>query len=127
MVNHIIRSKVFDFTPELKEKAINMYSQTGLKAAVAKSIGCCTKTIEREQKKDKKFDEDMREAKEVYIDLLVNVARERAIKGTSKMSDALLMFLIKANRPEYRDRVDLSGKVDANIKIISAIPRPASK
>ena len=110
-------------TNEQKARAVSVYSQTGLKAVVARAIECCTKTIEREQKNDKKFDENMKEAKELYIDLLINVARERAIKGTSKMADTLLMFLIKKERPEYRERMDVSGKIDANVKIISAVPR----
>lgn len=111
-------------TQELKDKAVNMYSQTGLKAVVAKSVGCCVKTIEREQKRDKKFDEAMREAKDFYVDTLINTARERAMSGTSKMADTLLMFLIKKERPEYRDKYDINAKIEGNIKIISAVPRP---
>ena len=114
-------------TQEQKDKAVNMYSLTGQKASVAKFVGCCTKTIEREQKKDKKFDEAMKEAKELYIDVLVDTARDRALGGTSKMADTLLMFLIKANRPEYRDKYDISGKIDTNIKVISGVPRPGKK
>ena len=110
-----------------KDKAIDMYAKTGQKASVAKYVGCCTKTLEREQKKDKKFDESMKEAKELSVDILVDTARSRALKGDSKAADALLMFLIKANRPEYRDKYDINAKVDANIKIISAVPRPTKE
>ena len=122
-----MRNKGFVFTDDKKKTAIQVYEMTGLKASAAKAVGCCTKTIEREQKKDKDFDEAMKEAKELYADSLVNVARERAMKGGNKNADLLLMFLIKKERPEYRDRVDVSGKVDANIKIISAVPRPAKQ
>lgn len=111
-------------TEDQKNHAIKIYKETGLKTKVAEAMECSTKTIEREQKKDKKFDEAMKESKEIFIERLENEVYERALEGTSKMSDALLMFALKRHRPEYRDRYDVSGKIDANIKIISGIPRP---
>lgn len=47
------------------------------------------------------FAEEWEQALERGIDMLEDVARQRAYDG----SDTLLIFMLKANRPKYRDTV----------------------
>ena len=77
--------------------------------------------------KDKKYYLAFQEAEESAVELMISEARRRGIVGTEqnvlwkgevvdtvrKYSDNLLMFLIKAQRPEYRDRYEpaMSGTV----------------
>lgn len=75
------------------------------------------------------------EAVEIATDTLVHEARRRAVGGVKKpvgwyqghaggevreYSDALLMFLIKAHRPEYRDKID--ANIQGDITIIKQEP-----
>lgn len=70
--------------------------------------------------KDKKYYSAFEQAEESAVELMISEARRRGIVGTErdvrwkgevvgierKYSDNLLMFLIKAQRPEYRDRYE---------------------
>ena len=61
------------------------------------------------------------EAKDEAVELLEAVCRKRAING----SDILMMFLLKAARPEtYRDRQDVNLKGTINQEIIVDLVNP---
>ena len=111
-------------TENQRAKAIEAYTISGNMSKAGKAIGVCRQTLSEEKKRNKAFKEAMENAKETYVDSLVEIAWARAESGESKMADTLLMFLIKAGRPEYRDKQEITAKVDGNIKIISGIPRP---
>ena len=84
---------------------------------------------------NKEFSDAWDEAIEVAADEMVHEARRRAMSGVEKpvgwyqgvsggivreYSDTLLMFLIKAHRPEYRDKIE--NKITGDITIIKQEP-----
>ena len=81
---------------------------TGNVAYACRTADVCRSTAYLRRDKDPKFASLWDDALEDGLDLLEAVARRRAIEG----SDTLLIFLLKANRPEkYRDRYPLETLV----------------
>jgi len=109
-------------TEEQKNIAVEQYAKTGVQKAAADAAGVTSRTLRNEMKRSATFKEAMEEAKQAYHAYLHSILRQRIKEGTSKMSDALLMFEMKKQMPEYRERFE--HKVEGNIKIISGIPRP---
>ena len=109
-------------TTEQKNKALEVYAETGYQKSAAQAIRLSTKTIQREMGRDKVFKEDMEEAKLGYNARLLKTLRDRIDEGKSKLSDALLMFEVKKHMPEYREKFE--HKVDTTVTIISGVPRP---
>lgn len=98
---------------------------------------CEIANIDRHQayhrrEEDDEFARDWRTAEELGVDGLIDEGRRRAFQGVERpvyqggkkvgsiteTSDSLLMFMIKAKRPEYRDKsvevnltLDLAGRV----------------
>lgn len=118
------RKSINRITENQKAKAIEAYTKSGNLSKAGAAVGVSRGTLYEEGKRNKAFRAALDNAKETYVDRLVEIAWERAELGESKMADTLLMFLIKAGRPEYRDKTEINARVDGNIKIISAIPRP---
>ena len=92
---------------------------TTAEAAEAGRVSRTTAWTWRQQ--DEAFALAYHDAEEHGTDSLEQVARRRAVEG----SDTLLIFLLKARRPEkYRDRVDITAKVEsvssAELKAIQA-------
>lgn len=91
-------------------------------AALASGVG--RRTWYTQKAEDQVFSDAWDDAVEIATDLLILEAKRRAYKGTKKpvfhqgrqcgsvreYSDSLMMFLIKAKKPEYRDNktVDLN-------------------
>ena len=113
------KRKYIRLTEENKKLAIEGYMITGTYAGAATKAGVHYKTIPLNMKKDKHFQEDMEAALEFNTEILEQVAAKRAMEK----SDLLMMFLLKARKPNvYREIVD--HKVDTTIKIITAVPEP---
>ena len=108
-------------TPAKKEEFLQELLKTGIVTKTAEVIGIPPRTVYNWRKVDKEFAAAWDEAVETSTDRLVEEARRRAHDGTLKpvyqggkhvgdireYSDTLLMFLIKARRPEYRERASL--------------------
>lgn len=100
-------------------------------AALASGVGRRTWYTLKEENEE--FSASWDEAVEIATDLLILEAKRRAYKGTLKpvfhkgvqcgavreYSDSLMMFLIKAKRPEYRDRTDVNISADISINNFS--------
>lgn len=91
----------------------------------ARAAGGTTKNFKRWRKDDEDFARDWDEAEEAGTDHLEDEAYARAIKK----SDPLMMFMLKARRPEKFDRgskLELSGGIDvtgAKAKLLNKIAR----
>ncbi len=109
-------------TEEQKNKAIEKYAKHGTLSKAAAFISMTRMTLYEEQKRDKKFKQDMLNAKKEYVEGLEDVLDARIKSQTDKASAILLMFKLKKENHEYRDKVE--HKVDAEVTIISGVPRP---
>ena len=109
-------------TTEQKKKALEIYAEHGTVTRAANAIAMCRMTLYEEMKRDKTFKQDMLNAKKEYIEGLEDVLDSRIKSATDKSSAILLMFKLKKEDHEYRDKVE--HKVDAEITIISGVPRP---
>jgi len=113
-------------TEEQKKKAIEAYAKHGTLNKAGEVAGVSRITLWREMKRNKAFKEAMENAKQEYVEGLENLLDERIRDGDDKASAILLMFKLKAERPDkYRETI--SHKVDADIKVISAVPRPPDR
>ena len=102
----------------------------------AKEAGVAWCVIFARRNNDPVFAEQWEEALERGTQVLEEEARRRAVKGLTepvfykgeicgevqRYSDVLLIFLLKARRPEvYRERFDVSGKVEHTVITIDAV------
>ncbi len=110
-------------TEEQKALVIEALHKSGNNTIAAQKAGIDRKTITRECKRDKKFAQDVLEARQSYGELLEAIADKRIKDGTDKGSAILLIFRLKSIFPEkYRETQTV--KHEGNIKIITGIPRP---
>ncbi len=113
-----------------KPRFIEALRQTGVVTRAARAAGVGRTTAYDHYKTDPDFARAWDDALEDACDEMEAEARRRAVEGTEKpvyykgevvgtireYSDTLLIFLLKANRPEkYRDSFDLA-KVLADIQ-----------
>ena len=109
-------------TEEQKKIAIKEYAKCGTMTRAAGKAGVCRMTLYEEEKRDKSFKAKMLEAKKEYIDGLEDVLDSRIKSSTDKASAILLMFKLKKENPDYRDKIE--HKVESQVTIISGVPRP---
>ncbi len=110
-------------TKEQKDKVLEALQKSGNNTIAAQHAGIDRKTITRECKRDKKFAADVLSARDSYADLLESIADKRIRDGNDKASGILLIFRLKALRPDmYRESQTVHH--EGNIKIISGVPRP---
>lgn len=86
----------------------------GIVTRAAKDAGIHRDTAYFERQQDPTFATEWKEALDRGVDMLEDVAKMRAYDG----SDTLLIFLLKAHRPEkYRERYDInhSGEITAKV------------
>ena len=117
---------VTEFTTEKRERFLRELASTGNVSGASKRARTSRMTVYRLRDEDADFRALWDEAIEIAVDALELEARRRAHKGTldpvyqggqlvgkvRKFSDTLLIFLLKAHRPDkFRDRasVELSG------------------
>lgn len=100
-------------------------------SAAAERAGVSQQTLRRWRQADEEFALQVADAIDAGTDRMIDEARRRAVDGheepiyhrgvavgsAQRYSDNLLMFLIKARRPEYRDsyRVEHSGRIEQRI------------
>lgn len=112
-------------TPIKKEKFLKILEESANVSRAAKAIGVSRRTIYDHKKSDVEFSAAWEDAIESGVDALEEEARRRAYEGTQKpvyylgkkrgfireYSDTLMIFLLKANRPEkFKDRFEHTGK-----------------
>ena len=88
---------------DAKKRALAAYAELGIVARACEAAGIARCTWYDWVNSDPEFAQAVREAEEAAIDSLEQEARRRAKAG----SDVLLMFCLKAKRPEYRDRAQI--------------------
>ena len=123
-------------TPELKQKAIKVYEETGLLTKVAEAIGVHVSTLRDEMKRSAVFRKKMVAAKEIGA----LVVGDKALQGIQDYADGklssgksdrnqltALIALANAYIPGFRGRTAVDHKVDGEIKITHRLPRPNYK
>lgn len=118
-----------DFTPEKRQKFLSKLAEMPNVARAARLCGITKQTAYRHRA----IDEEFAVAWEEALDEGVERLEEEAMKRAKKYSDVLMIFLLKAHRPEkYRDNLNLSGTL--NVKGYQSVnpddwdeePRPES-
>jgi hypothetical protein len=126
-------------TKNWREKVLAVLKETGNITDSCRRAGINKGTLYNHRDKDPEFALALSDAIEASIENLELEARRRAEKGTKKpiyqqgrlvgyvqeYSDTLLIFLLKAHKPEkYRERYDFNhgGKLEIN-KVVETIVR----
>lgn len=117
-------------TAHLKKAFLDAFSQTGIVLAAAEAAGVPRRNVYYWLEHDERFALAFRQAEEDSTQRLEREAWRRAADGVEKLSasgrpytdysDTLLIFLLKARRPErYRDRYEVrhSGSAEAPVKV----------
>ncbi len=112
-------------TEAQKNKAIKTYTALGTVTRAAEACGSSRQTLYEEMKRDKAFKRDMTNAKQEYVEGLEAVLDSRIKSATDKASAILLMFKLKKENHDYRDKVE--HKVDSQVTIVSGVPRPSKE
>lgn len=130
--NRMIRKPAVEFTVERKELFLKTLRKIGVVNHAAELVGVTASTVYDHRKFDPVFAEEMQFAREAWIDeTLIETAVQRATQGYKKpiiggrerneivtyetqYSDALHLALLKAHRPEFRDKT--ADVVDADQK-----------
>jgi hypothetical protein len=125
-----------------KEKWLEVHRQFGIVTATCRKTKIGRSTVYDWLAEDPEFAKLKDEAEKEAIELLEGEARRRAHKGTLRpvfyrgekcgaireYSDSLMMFILKAKKPEYRDRVTneitgpdgkpVSNEVNITVKVV---------
>ena len=118
-------------TVKWKQIFIEELARSGNVLLSSRKAGVSRTAVYNARKEDPAFADQWDDAIDEAVDLLEAVARGRAVNGTEKpvyrggvqvgtireYSDTLLMFLLKAHRPErFRDSYDVAKAIDAITK-----------
>jgi hypothetical protein len=118
-------------TEKWKQIFIEELARSGNVLLSSRKAGVSRTAVYKARKDDPAFADNWDDAMDEAVDLLEAVARGRAVNGIDKpvyrggvqvgtireYSDTLLIFLLKAHRPErFRDSYDLAKAVDAITK-----------
>jgi hypothetical protein len=101
---------------EVLDDALALISAGMMPTVAARELGFSYNVLKRRCDSDPAFAERYAEANEMATQLLEQVARERAVKH----SDLLMIFLLKARRPDiYRDNIKHSheGQIDLRLQV----------
>jgi hypothetical protein len=125
-----------------KEKWLEAHRKYGIVTASCRASKTPRATVYKWLNEDPDFAKAKAEAEEEAVELLEGEARRRAYKGTLKpvfykgkrcgsireYSDSLMMFIIKAKKPEYRDKVinemtgpdgkPIAANININVKVV---------
>lgn len=105
-------------TQQKKDAFIQAYAELGTITHAARQAGIARKTVYRWQQADEDFALAMHDCREQVTDTLEREAIRRATDG----SDTLLIFMLKANRPDkYRENVKIehSGQIRQDLSDLS--------
>lgn len=125
-------------TPKKIQAFLASLAKHGNVTAAAAAAGVTRFSVYSRRGKDDEFAADWDDAVEKATDLLVMEAKRRAFRGTRKpvfhkgvvcghvreYSDSLMMFLVKARRPEYRDKTDMSVSGTINLNVVRYVDNP---
>lgn len=75
---------------------LNVLARTGTIAGAARAVGIAVQTVNAARKRDVEFDLQCQEAIQYAVEWLEQIAWDRA----ARHSDQLLIFLLKAHKPE---------------------------
>jgi hypothetical protein len=118
-------------TEKWKQIFIEELARSGNVLLSSRKAGVSRTTVYLARKDDPAFADNWDDAMDEAVDLLEAVARGRAVNGIDKpiyrggvqvgtireYSDTLLIFLLKAHRPErFRDSYDVAKAIDAITK-----------
>jgi AcrR family transcriptional regulator len=104
--------------PDQRAKLLAALAKTGNISDACKRAGIVRTTFYRWRNEDEAYAAQLQEALETAIDDLELVARRRA----KKQSDVLLIFLLKAHRPDkYRERKDINLTGGVQLEIVEEI------
>ena len=128
-----------------RAKFLEIYSEGANMTRACAESGVARSTVGYLLEHNEKFAEAFRDAENASTDALVEEARRRGKDGVSepvgwyqgrpggyvqRYSDNLLMFTIKAMRPEYRDKWEVTGAGGQPIQVLVAnyaAPDPGKK
>lgn len=118
------RKKTERIDSEMKAAAVAAYQLTGTLLRAGKVAGCSRRTLNNEMNRDPKFMEAMKDAKATFGEGLEDLALKRILDEKFKGSTILLMQRLNAELPEkYKHRTET--KIEGEIKVVTAVPRPA--
>jgi len=110
-------------TEEQKQIAVEEYALKGNLIDAAAKAGVCSLTLIREKKRSADFRKLLEEADEKHHEYIEKDLYDAAHNPDMRQPQLLAQFArAKRHIPEYRDKIE--HKVEGNIKIISAVPRP---
>lgn len=142
-----IQNKIMTYIPDIvkdvthdvqKMRFLIAFAEMGNRSRAARLVGVNAATVWQWRRSDRKFAAAYTRAEEIAVDLaedeLVRRATEGIIEpvfqgghlvgGIRKFNDQLLMFYLKANKPEkYRDQTDINVKHDVADRLIKARER----
>jgi hypothetical protein len=114
MANRSIR------TLQTRKKFLALLGEIGNVTYAAAGCGIARSSFYLWRDEDPSFAHDWDRAVQMGIDALEDIARQRA----SASSDLLLIFLLKAHRPErYRDRASLEISQNLTVQDFRRLPR----
>jgi len=120
------------WTPARKKKFLKLLQDSGGNVSRAcRDIGLSSRGAYKMKDRNKAFSDQWDEIAEAGTDDLIEEARRRAYHGIDKpiyhqgfkvdtikeYSDTLLIFMIKAKRPEYKDKTDIRFPEGLTVKI----------
>lgn len=112
-----------NLTEEQKQNAIDTYASKGNLVDAAAACGVCVRTLFNERRDKAAFRKEMEISKELYCEeirrKMHNLTEDKEAKNPQFLA---IMAQARAHMRDYRDTVD--HKVTADIKVISAVPRP---
>lgn len=141
-------------TPVWQKAFLAALAETGIVTRAAEAAGVETSTVYSLREVDEAFADAWRIARESAADRMEAEALRRAVDGVDepvfgsggvgvgsvkvgsirRYSDTLLIFLLKGIRPDkYRERRELSGKVDGSLEVkniadlVAAVAKGASR
>jgi hypothetical protein len=138
MATKPVRGKPRDkITPAFKKKFLKLLSETGMVNKTCKALNITRQAMYayKRDPKNKKFDQDWKDAQDMAIELLEDESFRRAFNGLEKSvwykgqvvgiervySDTLLMNRLQAERPDkyqYRAKVEGNLTADLTVKIV---------
>ena len=124
------------FTPKKKETFCEVLASGCTVSEAAKAVALTRRTAYNERDRDKAFADAWEDAYEAGTDVLEAEAVRRARGYTeirinkngkayevTRYSDLLLIFILKARRPEkFRDRVDVTAVTEKRHIVLNLIP-----
>ena len=127
-------------TAKRKAKFIEYLSELGNVTDSARRVGISKVCLYQHKKDDPEFNEQWEAAADIGVENQIDECRRRAFEGIDEpivhkgeitnhkksYSDTLAMFLIKARRPEYRDKtqIDLNASGKFELVIDTGNPEP---